>query len=92
MTISTKTTASGEIRCMTEIDGRRYRRKYRGFNIEEAKKNFRKRVAAAESKLMEEKKQEIIDVCLNCQIPVEQCKGNCKIKQVIKIKRGKSVI
>jgi len=91
MTISTKTTANGIITCITEIDGRRYRSKYHGCNLVEARKRFRQCVETAESRLMEAKRQEIIDVCLNCQIPVSKCKGNCKIKQEIKIKRGKGV-
>lgn len=91
MTISTEITANGAIKCITEIDGRRYRSKYHGCNKAEAQKRFRQRVEAAETKLMEASRQELIDVCLNCQIPVEKCKGNCKIKQTIKIKRGKGV-
>lgn len=91
MIISTEITASGAIRCMTEIDGRKYRSKFHGCNKAEAQRRFRHRVEAAETKLMEASRQELIDICLNCQIPVEKCKGNCKIKQTIKIKRGKGV-
>lgn len=91
MKISAKIVANGVIKCITEIDGRRYGSKFRGCDIDEAQKKFRQRVEAAESKLMQVKRQEIIDVCLNCQIPVAQCKGNCKIKQAIKIKRGKGI-
>ena len=91
MTISTETTINGDIRCVTEIDGRRYRCKYHDCKLREARKRFRQRVEAAESKLMEAQRQKLIDVCLNCQIPVAKCKGTCKIKQEIKIKRGKGV-
>lgn len=92
MTISVKTFSSGEIRCETEIDGRPYKKSFLGCGVKEARKRFRAKVVAAESKLMDEKRQEIIDACLNCTIPVEQCKGNCKIKQTIKIKRGKGIL
>lgn len=60
--------------------------------IIDARKKFRQRVKAAERKLPDEKRREVIGICLNCQLPDEQCKGDCKILQTIKIKRGKNVI
>lgn len=91
MTILTKTSNDGVIKCATVIDGRRYRSKYNGCGVVEAKKRFQKRVEAAENKLMEAKRQELINICLNCQVPAAECKGNCKIKQAIKFKRGKGI-
>lgn len=92
MTISIKTTSDGMIKCRTEIDGRKYKGKYSDCNAVEARKRFRRKVLEAEEKLMKQMRQEIIDTCLNCQIPVKQCEGKCKIKQAIKIKRGKGVV
>lgn len=92
MKIEIKKAADGVIKCRTEIDGRLYKSKYHGCNMVEARKRFRRKVLEAETKLMEQMRQEIIAACLNCQIPVEQCTGKCKVKQTIKIKRGKGVI
>lgn len=92
MEIKIKTTSDGVIKCRTEIDGRLYKSKYRDCNLSEARKRFRRKVIEAEKRLMEQMRQEIIDTCLNCQKPVKQCDGRCKVKQTIKIKRGKRVV
>lgn len=92
MKIEIKKAPDGVIKCITEIDGRKYKSKYFDCNAVEARKRFRRKVLEAEEKLMKQMRQEIIDTCLNCQIPVKECEGKCKIKQAIKIKRGKGVV
>lgn len=91
MKITTQTTERGEVKFIAVISGRRYIGRCPGYNIPEARQRFRKRVELAERKLMDKIRKRIIDTCLHCTVPVEQCKGNCNIKQSIKVRRGKGV-
>ena len=91
MKITTQTTDSGEIKFIAIVSGRRYTGRCQGYNIPEARQRFRKKVENAERKLMDKIRKRIIDTCLHCTVPAEQCKGNCKVKQSIKVRRGKGV-
>lgn len=87
MTISTHILDGGVIRCYTEIDGRKYSRKFYCSNVISAKKLFRSRVKKAELRFASNLSKEIINTCLNCTVPVAKCKGDCKIKQKLKQRR-----
>ena len=87
MKIITQTTESGAVKFITVVSGRRYVGRCPGYNIPEARQRFRQYVEDAERKLI----KRIIDKCLHCTVTAEQCKGNCKVKQSIKVRRWKGV-
>ena len=69
------------LRLETTTNGRRYVRRYAGIMPRNARGQFKRYVEKKEAIILERQRQKEINICLKCQIPVQKCKGDCKIKK-----------
>ena len=92
MKIRTEILEDGAVVCEADLGTRHYRSRYRGYPLKEAKKKFAARVFKAEQEETDRIKLEKLLMCLNCQLPVEKCKGKCKYTpKNRRMPRGKGV-
>ncbi len=80
MKIITEVLESGIVVCEAYCGARRYRSRYRGYTLKEAKKKFTARVIKAEQEELDRIRLEAILMCLNCEKSAKDCKGKCRYK------------